>query len=88
LRGEIEARVLGLHYDVKTDTQYSPPMAADDETQDAVRRILKERPPEDLPSGSEARLRRRLDEEKPPPSGARPSRAAAARKKKPKARAR
>lgn len=45
-------------------------MAADDRareraTQDAVRRILKERPPEDLPSGSEARLRQRLDEERP-----------------------
>jgi hypothetical protein len=38
-------------------------MAADDETQDAVRRILKQRPPEKLPSGSEARLRTRLDEE-------------------------
>jgi hypothetical protein len=38
-------------------------MAADDETKDAVRRILKKRPPEDLPSGAEARLRQRLDEE-------------------------
>jgi hypothetical protein len=40
-------------------------MAADDETQDAVRRILKERLPEDLPSGSEKRLHQRLDEERP-----------------------
>jgi hypothetical protein len=47
-------------------------MAADDETQDAVRRILKKRPPEDLPSGADARLRQRLDVE------------AVARKKKPK----
>ena len=40
-------------------------MAADEDTQDAVRRILKERPPEDLPSGAEARLRQRLDKEPP-----------------------
>ena len=45
-------------------------MAADDRareraTQDAVHRILKERPPEDLPSGSAERLRQRLDEERP-----------------------
>lgn len=44
-------------------------MAADDRareraTQDAVRRILKERPPEDLPSGAAERLRQRLDEER------------------------
>ena len=44
-------------------------MAADDarerDTQDAVRRILKERPPEDLPSGADARLRQKLDDERP-----------------------
>jgi hypothetical protein len=57
-------------------------MAADEDTQDAVRRILKERPPEDLPSGAEARLRHRLDKEPP----ARPkTRPAAVRKKKSKA---
>jgi hypothetical protein len=49
-------------------------MAADDETQDAVRRILKKRPPEDLPSGSEARLRKRLDEEPPPTRATSPAR--------------
>ena len=38
-------------------------MAVDEDTQDAVRRILNERPPEDLPSGADARLRRRLDTE-------------------------
>ena len=38
-------------------------MAADDDTEDAVRRILQKRPPEDLPSGAETRLRRRLDKE-------------------------
>jgi hypothetical protein len=56
-------------------------MAADDETQDAVRRILNKRPPEDLPSGSEARLRRRLDKEPP----ARAVRRKTAREKKSKA---
>jgi hypothetical protein len=49
-------------------------MAADDETQDAVRRILKERPPEDLPSGSEKRLHQRLDEERRARALARPAR--------------
>ena len=54
-------------------------MAADDRareraTQDAVRRILKERPPEDLPAGSAARLRQRLDEERPAGAVARPAR--------------
>jgi hypothetical protein len=64
-------------------------MAADDETQDAVRRILKERPPEDVPSGSEKRLRQRLDEERPARTAtrrtrtaARPARKAASKKKR------
>jgi hypothetical protein len=48
-------------------------MAADDETQDAVRRILKARPPEDLPSGSEERLRQRLNEERRPRTMTRPT---------------
>ena len=52
-------------------------MAADDEPQDAVRRVLKERPPEDLPSGAEARLRQRLDEERPARSATRRTRTAA-----------
>jgi hypothetical protein len=57
-------------------------MAADDRarehaTQDAVRRILKERPPEDLPAGSAARLRQRLDEERPARAVARRTRTAA-----------
>ena len=52
-------------------------MAADDETQDAVRRVLKERPPEDLPSGSEARLRQRLDEERRARTATRRTRTAA-----------
>jgi hypothetical protein len=57
-------------------------MAADDRaheraTQDAVRRILKERPPEDLPSGSEDRLRQRLDEERPAGTATRHTRTAA-----------
>jgi hypothetical protein len=56
-------------------------MAADDETQDAVRRILQKRPPEDLPSGSHARLRKRLDDEPPPPRAAKPA-SKPARKKK------
>jgi hypothetical protein len=58
-------------------------MADDDETQDAVRRILKERPPEDLPSGSEARLRQRLDKERQTAKSAprAPRRAATARKR-------
>ena len=59
-------------------------MAADDETQDAVRRILKERPPETLPPGSESRLRKRLDEEPSARVVTRPTRKTA-RKKKPKA---
>jgi hypothetical protein len=54
-------------------------MTADDRareraTQDEVRRILKERPPEDLPSGSEARLRQRLDEERSARAVTRPTR--------------
>jgi hypothetical protein len=64
-------------------------MAADDETRDAVRRLLKDRPPEALPAGAEGRLRRRLDEEKPrrkAPPASRPAASrknpAAARKKK------
>jgi hypothetical protein len=64
-------------------------MAADDETQDAVRRILKERPPEDVPSGLEERLRQRLDEERPARTAtrrtrtaARPARKAASTKKR------
>jgi len=48
---------------VKTSAEWSQLMAADEDTEDAVRRILKERAPEDLPSGAEARLRRRLDKE-------------------------
>jgi hypothetical protein len=60
-------------------------MAADDETQDAVRRILQKRPPEDLPSGSHARLRKRLDEEPPPARAAKPDRKTV-RKKKSKSR--
>lgn len=40
-------------------------MPADDNTQDAVRRVLKRRPPEDLPAAAEDRLRHRLDEEQP-----------------------
>jgi hypothetical protein len=62
-------------------------MAADDRareraTQDAVRRILKERPPEDLPSGSEERLRQRLDDERPARTAARRTRTAAPRTRK------
>lgn len=38
-------------------------MAADEEDQDAVRRILQDRPPETLPKGAKTRLRKRLDEE-------------------------
>jgi hypothetical protein len=57
-------------------------MAADDETQDAVRRILTERPAEELPSGAEARLRTRLDQETSPKPVARPARAATVKKKK------
>ena len=63
-------------------------MATDDETQDAVRRVLKDRPPEDLPSGSEARLRQRLNEERPARTATRrtrtaaPTRKAIARKKR------
>jgi hypothetical protein len=54
-------------------------MAADDRareraTQDAVRRILKERPPEDLPSGSAERLHQRLDEERSARAVTRPTR--------------
>jgi len=57
-------------------------MAADDRarepaTQDAVRRILKERPPEDLPSGSAERLRQRLGEERHARTVARRTRTAA-----------
>ena len=48
-------------------------MAADDETQDAVRRVLKARPPEDLPSGSEERLRQRLNDERRPRTMTRPT---------------
>ena len=59
-------------------------MAADDEKEDAVRRILTERPPEELPSGAEARLRKRLDQEAPAKPVARPSRTAAVKKKKSK----
>ena len=62
-------------------------MAADGETQDAVRRILKKRPPEDLPSGADARLRQRLDEEAAARRADRPVMRQAvptARKKKPK----
>jgi hypothetical protein len=60
-------------------------MAADDRareraTQDAVRRILKERPPEDLPSGSEERLRQRLDEERPARTATRRTRTVTTRK--------
>jgi hypothetical protein len=50
-------------------------MPADDETQDAVRRALKRRPPENLPAGAQDRLRHRLDEErpqKPPAKGVKP----------------
>jgi hypothetical protein len=69
-------------------------MAADDRarehaTQDAVRRILKERPSEDLPSGSEERLHQRLNEERPARTAtrrtrtaARPSRKAVSKKKR------
>jgi len=57
-------------------------MAADDDTQDAVRRILNERPPEDLPPGAEARLRQRLDQEPPPARRVAAPRAARPRKKK------
>jgi hypothetical protein len=39
------------------------PMAADDDPQEDVRRILQKRPPEDLPEGAEERLRTRLDRE-------------------------
>jgi hypothetical protein len=59
-------------------------MAADDEAQDAVRRILQKRPPEGLPPGSRARLRKRLDQE-PPPSAASPA-GKTGRKKKSKPR--
>jgi hypothetical protein len=60
-------------------------MAADDRareraTQDAVRRILKERPPEDLPSGSEERLHQRLDEERPARTATRRTRTVTTRK--------
>jgi hypothetical protein len=61
-------------------------MAADDETQKTVRRILQKRPPEELPAGAEDRLRTRLDHEsrrrgpagncpRPPASGAPPTKA-------------
>jgi hypothetical protein len=66
-------------------------MADDDDAQNAVRRILKERPPEELPFGAEGRLRKRLDSERPAKSaarGARPTRTArthTVRKKKSKA---
>jgi hypothetical protein len=49
-------------------------MAADDDTQGAIRRILKERPPEKLPSGSKARLRKRIDEEQAGQTATRPTR--------------
>lgn len=38
-------------------------MAADEDDQDAVRRILQDRPPEKLPTGARARLKKRLDAE-------------------------
>jgi hypothetical protein len=63
-------------------------MAADDEAQDAVRRILTERPPEELPSGAEARLRNRLDRETPTKPVARSARATTVQKKKSKRAAR
>ena len=52
-------------------------MAADDDAQDAVRRVLKDRPPEDLPPESEARLRQRLDDEQPARTATRRTRTAA-----------
>ena len=58
-------------------------MPADDDTQDDVRRVLKRRPPEDLPAGAEDRLRHRLGEErpkKPPAKGVKPG---AKRRRKP-----
>ena len=60
-------------------------MAADEDTEDAVRRILKERPPEDLPSGAEARLRQRLNAERPAKTVERPAKPKAKRPKKTKA---
>ena len=59
-------------------------MGADDEKQDAVRRILTERPPEELPTGAEARLRKRLDQATPAKPVTRPARTAAVKKKKSK----
>lgn len=40
-------------------------MAADKDDQDAVRRILQDRPPEKLPTGARGRLKKRLDAEAP-----------------------
>ena len=38
-------------------------MAADEDDEDAVRRILQDRPPEKLPKGARTRLQKRLDAE-------------------------
>jgi hypothetical protein len=58
-------------------------MPADDETQDAVRRVLKRRPPEDLPAGAEDRLRQRLDKERSKKSSAKRVKPGAKRRRKP-----
>ena len=58
-------------------------MPADDDSQDAVRRVLKRRPPERLPAGAEDRLRHRLDEERPKKSPAKRVKPGAKRRRKP-----
>ena len=59
-------------------------MAADDDTQETVRRILQKRPPAPLPPGADDRLRQRLDRE-PPPQRARRKTAASIGKPRKKA---
>jgi hypothetical protein len=58
-------------------------MPADDDSQDAVRRVLKRRPPEHLPSGAENRLRHRLDEAQPKKPPAKRVTPGAKRRRKP-----
>lgn len=61
-------------------------MPTDDPTQDAVRRVLKRRPPEKLPAGAEDRLRQRLDEEQPKKPPAKRVKPGAKRRRKPVSR--
>jgi hypothetical protein len=56
--------------------------ACEHAAQDAVRRILKDRRPEKLPSGSKARLRKRIDDEQAARTATRPTRKTVAKKKK------